>query len=1153
MFQGFRSRFFFCLSTAIAILYSVTLAQGAIFQWETNSQGQKQQSATLCVDGAGITPGPNLVLSQKNLTKAYLNGVNLSNTLFTQATLTNASFDSAILFGTVFNNANISGASFHGTTSLGFTQPQLQSTASYQINDENSNLSGIDLSGNNLRDWDFNGQNLTTASFDSSNLGRTDLTNANLTKASFKSAVLFGATFDNANINGANFNPTLNTPNGSFKSGFMQAQLKSTKLSLFLKHTGFLESGFTQAQLKSTKSYQEKKQVTGINFGSNNLSGWDFHGQDLSSTIFSRTDLTGADFNNAKIHKAPEPSLDPSVFTGAANFSDTTSRGFTQAQLKSTASYKDKYLDGIRLCGNNLSGWDFQGQHVRDATFMQSNLAGADFTNSIVSGSNFSHVILAGTDFTNAVIQRLPAFLGSPGYDGADFSNTTARGFTQEQLQSTQSYKYKNLTGINLGSNDLNGWNFEGQDLVSASFASADLTKSNLSQTILTNASFAGADLTGAHFTNSVINCDGTFDSKRNDFVRTDFSKTIGLTKEQIQSTKSYQDKTLSFIDFRGNNLSGWDLHEQNITETSFASAILTNANLSGATLLASNFSGADLSGADFTNSNIIGGIDNQGNIYRTSFFFTPSFTQTQLQSTKSYHQDKNLFGIRLTLNNLTGWDFHAQNLSAADFAGANLTNTNFKDAIVVGANFSGTNFTQDQLKSTASYIINDKTNTNLAGIELRGNKLNHWDFSGRYLANADFSGSTLIKTDLSNATIIGANFNDTTSKGFTLAQLQSTDSYTINNKNDNLSGIHLAGNNLTSWNFQGKDLTNARFFDIRNAQQISKSNTNAFSFFITRNSKVYNPSVLNGANFTQANLTNTWFQAAMLIGANFTQANLTNASFFGTLNNSALIATLNNADFTQANLTNANFQSASLTGANFTQADLTNTYFQGATLTGADLTAVDTRPAQGINITGATTKNTILQDGKIKGLDLSGGQSLIVRNNKTPIKVENSMIMGTDGILQLLFDSDTWNSKISFAAGIPVSLGGKLQLTFADGVDVSGLEGDSFTLFDWTGVTPVGKFAPDPEWNFDNLYKNGTAIFEGPSAANSLLAGGSDTTALAAGDGLSGTGSDNLQTTGIVPVPEPAPLGLLMAGLLGFLAWKFHQHHSKSSVMPWA
>ena len=54
------------------------------------------------------------------------------------------------------------------------------------------------------------------------------------------------------------------------------------------------------------------------------------------------------------------------MVTGA-NFSDTTSRGFTQAQLASTASYQAKNLQGIGLGGNDLTGWDLSGQNLTNA------------------------------------------------------------------------------------------------------------------------------------------------------------------------------------------------------------------------------------------------------------------------------------------------------------------------------------------------------------------------------------------------------------------------------------------------------------------------------------------------------------------------------------------------------------------------------------------------------------------------------------------------------------------------------------------------------------------------------------------------------------------------------------------------------------------
>ena len=69
-----------------------------------------------------------------------------------------------------------------------------------------------------------------------------------------------------------------------------------------------------------------------------------------------------------------------------AGFVETTSRGFTQAQLASTASYQTKNLQGIGLYFNDLTGWDFSGQNLTDAsldasTLTNANLAGANLTN----------------------------------------------------------------------------------------------------------------------------------------------------------------------------------------------------------------------------------------------------------------------------------------------------------------------------------------------------------------------------------------------------------------------------------------------------------------------------------------------------------------------------------------------------------------------------------------------------------------------------------------------------------------------------------------------------------------------------------------------------------------------------------------------------
>jgi len=62
-------------------------------------------------------------------------------------------------------------------------------------------------------------------------------------------------------------------------------------------------------------------------------------------------------------------------------------------------------------------------------------------------------------------------------------------------------------------------------------------------------------------------------------------------------------------------------------------------------------------------------------------------------------------------------------------------------------------------------------------------------------------------------------------------------------------------------------------------------------------------------------------------------------------------------------------------------------------------------------------------------------------------------------GVLRFAFESDPWDSLISFEPGIPVELGGTLELTFTDDVDLTSQVGRTHHIFDWTGVTPTGTF----------------------------------------------------------------------------------------------
>ena len=193
-------------------------------------------------------------------------------------------------------------------------------------------------------------------------------------------------------------------------------------------------------------------------------------------------------------------------------------------------------------------------------------------------------------------------------------------------------------------------------------------------------------------------------------------------------------------------------------------------------TLTGSDFSGAIVAGADFGHTTSSG------------------FSKEQLYSTASYQQ-KNLQGIGLNLNDLSGWNFFSgQDLADASFGLSTLTGTGFSGAIVAGVSIGGTTdngFTKEQLYSTASY-----QQKNLQGIGLDGNDLSGWDFSGQNLANADMRSSTLTNADLAGA---------------------------------NLTNARLYSSTLTNANLSGANLTNARLWnsDLRGATGFPPEDSN--------------------------------------------------------------------------------------------------------------------------------------------------------------------------------------------------------------------------------------------------------------------------------------------------------------------------------------
>ena len=426
---------------------------------------------------------------------------------FTGANLTSASFRNATLKDVKFTNATIKGADFYetvifaGAVSVGFTEAQLKSTKSYQEKD----LSGINLGHNYLGGWNFSGQNLTSASFSSANLKNADFTNATINGANFSSANfteaqlkstksyqekdlsginlgyhdLSGWSFSGQNLTSAHFYNTTLT-----NTDFSNATVKNVSFSG--------GKGFTETQLKSTKSYQEKD-LSGIDLFHHDLSGWNFSGQNLTSSIFQKSTLTNTDFSNANLTSVN--------FIGAI----LTDTNFTNANLTSA-----------RCDSATLTDMDFSNMTIKDGSFWGATLANVDFTNADLTSTSFDKATLTNVDFTNANLTSTifyNATLTNVDFTNATlkkagFEGTVSKGFTEAQLKSTKSYQEKDLTRIRLSHNDLSDWDFSGQNLQNSQFSYTTLSNVNFKQADLRGVNLTG--ITGSPNTQNTIWTDGS-------------------------------------------------------------------------------------------------------------------------------------------------------------------------------------------------------------------------------------------------------------------------------------------------------------------------------------------------------------------------------------------------------------------------------------------------------------------------------------------------------------------------------------------------------------------------------------------------------------------------------------------------------------------
>ena len=291
--------------------------------------------------------------------------------------------------------------------------------------------------------------------------------------------------------------------------------------------------------------------------------------------------------------------------------------------------------------------------------------------------------------------------------------------------------------------------------------------------------------------------------------------------------------------------------------------------------------------------------------------------------------------------HDLRGVDFSGLDLAGVSFRGAIASGSLFRGAKLAAADFTGANLTGADLSAADLSIAvlerADLTDATVAGTRFAGSRIGGASLRGLTLAGADFTGARGQYAEFSGADLSAACFRE--------ARLDKPDFTGTRAAGADFSGAVMpkadfGGAVCHDAIFDGATLANLR---AREAADF----TGARLHRLQADDASWTTSILDKADFEDADLRRADFSECSLDGTNFDRCDLASAVFADSHIHAAWLtdANLFRASFDRATIVGVRFDGSSLFEAGFWDASVAKATFTGATLDRATLTTARSGP----------------------------------------------------------------------------------------------------------------------------------------------------------------------------------------------------------------